>query len=372
MPTTQDRDPSPARGRSSSFILNNGAATASDRAVATNARIGNGHPTVDTHGSTSAAAHALSTISSRNVSAVQTKRPRLVSQHTRGSSWPSPPPPVRTEPAPTSNTAEPTKLTFDDTDVDPLFPSAESKRLILYTYKPSSTSIAVSQPSPLPSKSTFTNIAPSTVLLCHAALPWKVRVGDYIEIRAIPKDAEQLGNGMGLVPAPSDEVKGGEALRGLKKGHDGFVCRIGEDYLHIPTNQIHVPESVASAFEFKLRSEVDIFPVTDTRTAEIDYVELRFSQYLGRGDMWRLGMSLENSTVHVGERITLCGGAVRAEIYGIWRGTHKYASGIFTSKTKTIYRSRSAQVYIFIQLCQEIWEFDEDGERYSEKVVHGG
>jgi hypothetical protein len=28
-------------------------------------------------------------------------------------------------------------------------------------------------------------------------------------------------------------------------------------------------------------------------------------------------------------------------------------------------------VYIFIQLCQETWEFDEDGERYYEKIVHG-
>lgn len=87
--------------------------------------------------------------------------------------------------------------------------------------------------------------------------------------------------------------------------------------------------------------------------------------------MWRLGMSLENSTVHTGEKISLAGGAVRAEVQGIWRGPHRFSSGILTAKTKTIYRSKSAQVYIFIQLCQETWQFDEDGERYYEKVVHG-
>jgi len=87
--------------------------------------------------------------------------------------------------------------------------------------------------------------------------------------------------------------------------------------------------------------------------------------------MWRLGMSLENSTVHTGEKITLAGGAVRAEVHGIWRGSHRFSSGIVTAKTKTIYRSKSAQVYIFIQLCQETWEFDEDGQRYYEKIVHG-
>lgn len=111
--------------------------------------------------------------------------------------------------------------------------------------------------------------------------------------------------------------------------------------------------------------------VQDPSEVYADYVELRFSQYLGRADMWRLGMSFENLSVHVGERITLAGGAVRAEIQGLWRGQHRYSSGIITAKTKTIYRSKSAQVYIFLQLSQETWEFDEDGERYYEKVVHG-
>jgi len=90
--------------------------------------------------------------------------------------------------------------------------------------------------------------------------------------------------------------------------------------------------------------------------------------------MWRLGMSLENSTVHVGEKVQLAGGVIKADVQGLWRGNngpHRHSSGIVTSKTKTIYRSKSAQFYIFIQLCQETWEFDEDGERYSEKIVHG-
>lgn len=90
--------------------------------------------------------------------------------------------------------------------------------------------------------------------------------------------------------------------------------------------------------------------------------------------MWRLGMSLEDSTIHVGEKVQLAGGVIKADVQGLWRGSkalHRHASGIVTSKTKTIYRSKSAQFYIFIQLCQETWEFDEDGERYSEKIVHG-
>ena len=41
-----------------------------------------------------------------------------------------------------------------------------------------------------------------------------------------------------------------------------------------------------------------------------------------------------------------------------------------TTSTKAIYRSLSAKVTIFIQVCTELWEFAGDGERYNEKIVH--
>lgn len=41
-----------------------------------------------------------------------------------------------------------------------------------------------------------------------------------------------------------------------------------------------------------------------------------------------------------------------------------------TSHTKAIYRSLSAKVTLFIQVCRELWEFAGDGERYNEKIVH--
>ena len=41
-----------------------------------------------------------------------------------------------------------------------------------------------------------------------------------------------------------------------------------------------------------------------------------------------------------------------------------------TSSTKTVYRSLSAKITIFIQVCRELWEFAGDGERYNEKIIH--
>ena len=262
--------------------------------------------------------------------------------------------PVRPKPTPlnlpstiSSPTAPvlPTRAAPEDT----LFP-LERASLTVFTYKPSAVG---SQPSPLPS----TSAVQSTILVNYTSLPWSVRPGDYFEIRSVRREKKDTG---------------GEALRGVKwsLGRAGFTFRIGHD-ANVPVGQIQVPESVATAFHFQHRAEVEVLQLWDPSTAHIDHIELRFSQYLGRADMWRLGMLLETQTVHVGERISLAGGAVRAEVHAIWRGGERFSSGIVTSKTKTIYRSKSAQVYLFIQLCAETWQFDEDGERYYEKIVHG-
>lgn len=227
----------------------------------------------------------------------------------------------------------------------PEVPRSTETHLTVYTYKPS---VISSQPSPLPSTSAA---PPSSVQINYASLPWDVQPGDYFEIR------------------PLQRVDKGEALKGVPFSRRAFVFRLGDD-ASVPIGQVQMPDSVASAFSFQHRADVEILPL-DPDDAQIDHIELRFSQYLGRADMWRLGMSLETHTVHVGQRIQLAGGAVRADVHAIYRGGRKYSSGIFTSKTKTIYRSRSAQVYLFIQLCAETWQFDEDGERYYEKIVHG-
>ena len=54
----------------------------------------------------------------------------------------------------------------------------------------------------------------------------------------------------------------------------------------------------------------------------------------------------------------------------LYRFYLQVASALVTSATKTIYRSLSAKVTIFIQVCHELWDFAGDGERYYEKIVH--
>ncbi|OCF30587.1 vacuolar membrane-associated protein IML1 [Kwoniella heveanensis BCC8398] len=265
----------------------------------------------------------------------------------------------------------------------------DSVALLLYTYKPTAANHSNSvHPSPLPSASATPNIASSQVLINYAALPWGAKPGDYLEIRQIHRRSVQPKKKVNEPEGETNrraEKKGSEqpAMKGVKagRGRDGYVFRLGEDVPTANAHQIQVPDSVATAFGLQSRLEVEVRRVTDKESAHTDYVEFYFSQYLGRADMWRLGMSLEGMTLHVGEKVSLAGGAVRAEVNFIIRDEKdsrsgkvkgkRFSSGIVTAKTKTIFRSKSAQVYLFIQLCQETWEFDEDGERYIEKVVHG-
>ena len=46
------------------------------------------------------------------------------------------------------------------------------------------------------------------------------------------------------------------------------------------------------------------------------------------------------------------------------------SSAYISPATKVTFRSLSAKVTIFIQVCRELWEFAGDGERYNEKIVH--
>lgn len=139
---------------------------------------------------------------------------------------------------------------------DGLF-ALERATLALYTYKPSPTSIAISQPSPLPSTSSAT--PPSVVQFNHTSVPFRVRPGDYLEIRRLRRAAPSKPSGDEGAPRI-----GGEALKGVPKyrGRDGYVFRAGEDAPSVPLNQVQVPDSVATAFRLQHRTDVEVIRVS--------------------------------------------------------------------------------------------------------------
>jgi hypothetical protein len=181
----------------------------------------------------------------------------------------------------------------------------------------------------------------------------------------------------------------------LQVRNDGYSLDIFSELL-----QVSIPKPLADAFGLWNNGEVKVTKVhlfngsvlvlinvqVDKGKCSADYIELFFQdQYLGRNDMWRLGEFLVGQCVYA-EQDLLFVGAIAVKSRNIHIGGKKVrfseawdiagiripqvSSGYVTPRTKVVYRSLSAQVTIFIQVCRELWEFADDGERYNEKILH--
>lgn len=134
--------------------------------------------------------------------------------------------------------------------------------------------------------------------------------------------------------------------------------------------QLSIAKSIAGLYGFSNRTAV-VLTRTSRQAHTIDHIELYFKdQYIGRSDMWRLSTSLLEQCVYVGQKIQLPAG-MRATVRRIYIGGQRALSGYVAPSTKTVFRSESAKYDVLIQMSKEMWEFDEGGEIYYEKVLQG-
>ncbi|KAI9497719.1 hypothetical protein BDB00DRAFT_784640 [Zychaea mexicana] len=133
--------------------------------------------------------------------------------------------------------------------------------------------------------------------------------------------------------------------------------------------QISISRDIADRLNLRFRIEVYV-ELIDPPEAALDHVELSFKeQYLGRSDMWRLQQSLNGTCVYAEKKI-LFAGVIKATVRRQFINDREMLSGYINENTRMIFRSSSAKYFLFIQLSREMWEFDEDGELYFEKVVN--
>lgn len=186
--------------------------------------------------------------------------------HARGGSFPDPPAPEVTT-VPSAPEVRQVVLNEEQPLTTPVTPGVFDNRtqLTLYTYKAGSQPGPSSQPSPLPSKHSFTNNVSSEVMFNYASLPWRVQYGDYLEIRRTDEEVGKESLKGASKGGESDKARsGGEALKGVSRKHsrDGYIFRVGEDAPNVGIGQIQVPESVATAFKFQHRLDIDVFLVS--------------------------------------------------------------------------------------------------------------
>ena len=101
----------------------------------------------------------------------------------------------------------------------------------------------------------------------------------------------------------------------------------------------------------------------------VDFIELSFKdQYISRADIWRFKVELYGKMTRIGKNINLLG--IRAHINAMMAGGQTGLCGVVGADTKLILRSRSSRIFWLIQMSTEMWEFDETGEVYYEKLLN--
>uniref|UniRef100_S4RKY3 DEP domain containing 5, GATOR1 subcomplex subunit n=1 Tax=Petromyzon marinus TaxID=7757 RepID=S4RKY3_PETMA len=132
---------------------------------------------------------------------------------------------------------------------------------------------------------------------------------------------------------------------------------------------VSVDQSVAGVF--KLRAYQDVFVnVVEPSDVTLDLLELTFKdQYISRSDMWRLKKSLVSTCAYITQKVEFAG--IRAQASELWVKGEKVTCGFISEDTRVVFRSTSAMVYIFIQMCCEMWDFNISGDLYFEKAVNG-
>lgn len=103
---------------------------------------------------------------------------------------------------------------------------------------------------------------------------------------------------------------------------------------------------------------------------QADLIELNIKDCLvNRGDMWSFSSQLADTCVFMEQKITFLS-SLRATVKGIYRDGKKVLSGYIGEDTKIIFRSESARLIFLIQITDEMWHFEENGEKMFHKVVN--
>ena len=85
--------------------------------------------------------------------------------------------------------------------------------------------------------------------------------------------------------------------------------------------------------------------------------------------MWRLSRQLIGRCLYNRQRVRFEG--IRALVKQVYIKGHEAEAGVVTRNTRTIFRSESAKFYIFLQLSEEMWHFDQEGDMLHERAIQG-
>ncbi|ODQ61550.1 hypothetical protein WICANDRAFT_75759 [Wickerhamomyces anomalus NRRL Y-366-8] len=208
---------------------------------------------------------------------------------------------------------------------------------------PESSKIYIDEPIQLTSGFHDTRISSALVSVDLHALPG-AKEGDVAELQALDGTRKKL---LFIVKKMNDEL-----LRRSKNVHVSLLSG-----------------TLQSLLDISSRSPV-IVRLKDKAEVEIDLVEIHIRDIcLTRGDMWEISSLLNNTCVYKNQRLTFVE-SIRCNVSAIFKNGKKVFSGYIGENTKVVFRSESAKLVFLIQITEEMYHFEEDGEIMFHKVVN--
>uniref|UniRef100_A0A1I8GM46 DEP domain-containing protein n=1 Tax=Macrostomum lignano TaxID=282301 RepID=A0A1I8GM46_9PLAT len=135
-------------------------------------------------------------------------------------------------------------------------------------------------------------------------------------------------------------------------------------------DSISLDTALASNFGLKKFQEVQVRQVSQ-ECVTVDLVEIIIKDvYLGRGDFYQFAESQRQCALYEGKKLEFLG-SPRGTVGLMWRNGTGTSCGFVGQHTRFVYRSTSSVVHIFIQMSEEMWQFDPFGDLYFEKCVSG-
>lgn len=106
----------------------------------------------------------------------------------------------------------------------------------------------------------------------------------------------------------------------------------------------------------------------DPKDIELEFAMVTIKRlFLQRGDIKRFKESLSGRILYLGQMVS--SDSVQAQVQDLVKAGKVIKSGIVTSRTKIVCRSRSARIFWLVQISAEMWEFDERGNLLFEKFL---
>ncbi|RLV92110.1 Vacuolar membrane-associated protein [Spathaspora sp. JA1] len=118
------------------------------------------------------------------------------------------------------------------------------------------------------------------------------------------------------------------------------------------------------------RSQVQIQKINKLEDVTVELVEIFIKDVnLSRDSMWNFSALLSGTCGYIDQRLTYLNNRTGIIKY-MYKNGKQVFSGYISKDTKIIFRSESAKLTVLIQLSQEMWHFEENGEIMFHKLVN--